>query len=159
MTQQFFDYMSTIKFEPYLQYVYIPNLRVRDVKNEEPRVEREPWWRSKSRKDYFYIFSWLKTSRRVKRILSLVVKDDPVNFHGDEVIEEAVKEFDIETWDWMKPDMCSDTILAAAKNVRDLTLHWSGNRAVLNSWSAPKGLASLRKVNAAARSCGSQYEC
>src|SRR5579862_1886236 len=103
--------MATIKFEPYLQYVYIPNLRVFDVKNEDPGAERKTWWRSKSRKDYFYIFYWLKESRGVKRILRLVVEDDPINFHSDEVIEEAVKEFDIEEWDWVKPDMCSDTIL------------------------------------------------
>ncbi|KAI9689796.1 MAG: hypothetical protein M1822_009678 [Bathelium mastoideum] len=147
VTQQFFDYMETIRFEPYLLYVYIPNLRVLDdVKFKDSKPDRQPWWRSKSRKDYFYIFSWLRTSRSVKRILSIVVEDDPSDFHGDEVIEEAVKDFDIEEWDWVKPDMCSETILAAAKNVRDLTLHWSGNRAVLRSWALPGGLANLGKL-------------
>lgn len=82
----------------------------------------------------------------MKRILSVTVDDDPANPHSDEVIEKSVEGFDIETWDWMKFDMCSDTIHAAAKNVRDLTLYWSGRRAVLKSWAAPDGLAKLASL-------------
>lgn len=148
MTQQFFDYMDAdkaeIKFESYLQYVYIPNLRVRNVKNVE--LEAETWWESGSRKDYVYIFRWLKMKKGVQRILSIVVEDDPIDFHSDEAIEEAVKDFHIEVWDWVKLDICSNTILAAAPNVTDLTLYWGGNRAILKSWVASDGLVMLEKV-------------
>jgi hypothetical protein len=144
VTQQLFDYLADMSFESYLQYVYIPNLRVVNVKNDE--LEKELWWDSHSRKDYVYIFRWLKKTKNVQRILSIVVEDDPVNFHSDEAIEEAVKGFDIEVWNWVKLDMCSDTILAAAENVRDLSLYWSGNKAVLKSWAALDGLARLGKV-------------
>ena len=133
-----------MKFEPYLQYVYIPNLRVLNVKDDD--LEAEEWWDSHSRKDYVYIFRWLKKAKNVQRILSIVVEDHPINFHSDEAIEEAVKEFDIEEWNWVKFDMCSDTILAAAKNVRHLSLYWSGNRAMLKSWAAPDSLVRLEKV-------------
>ena len=144
MTQQLFDYLVPVTFEKHLQYVRIPRLQVINAKDDE--LEKEPWWSSQSRKDYVYIFRWLKKKKEVERILTIVVDDDPVNPHSDEAIEEAVKGFDIETWNWIKMDMCSDTILAAAENVRDLTLFWSGNRAVLKSWAASDGLARLEKV-------------
>jgi hypothetical protein len=139
--------MERLAFEPLLQYVYIPNLSVVDVKPDNAELMKKDWWKAKSRKDYFFIFDWLRKSRRVERILSIIVDDDPVNFHGDEVIEEAVSSFNIEKWNWVKLDMCSDTIYAAARNVRHLTLHWSGNRAVLKSWAALDGLAKLKEVS------------
>ena len=147
LTQKFLDsiYSSeAIKFEPYLQYVYIPNLRVVNVKMKA--LEDQSWWDSLSCKDFVIIFEWLRARMRVKRILEIVVDDDPKNPHSDEVIEQAVKSFDVEQWDWVKLDMCADTILAAAQNVRHLTLYWSGNKAVLNSWAADDGLARLEKV-------------
>lgn len=144
VTPEFLAYLRDIKFEPYLQYVYIPNLRVHDVSN--PELEAEEWWDSHSRKDFVYIFRWLKDDRKVRRILSIYVEDDPSNPHSDEAIEQALQTFNVEVWNWVKPDICSDTILAAAQNVRDLTLYWNGNRAVLKSWAAGDGLARLGKV-------------
>jgi hypothetical protein len=144
VTPGLLKYMAKMNFEPYLQYVYIPNLSVIDVKNEQ--LEATDWWDSHSRKDYAYIFWWLEKTKTVQRIFSIVVVDDPSNPHSDEVIEHAAKPFDVEEWDWRKPDICSDTLVAAAKNVRDLTLYWSGNRAVLKSWAAEDGLALLPKL-------------
>lgn len=139
--------MAKLEFEPLLQYVYIPNLRAVDVELDDPDLVKQAWWKGPSRKDCFYLFHWLRASRKVERILSVTVDDDPADFHSDEVIEEAVCEFDIEKWNWVKADMCSDTIYAAAKNVQDLTLYWSGNRAVLKSWAAVDGLARLEKAS------------
>ena len=82
----------------------------------------------------------------VKKILKIVVEDDRNDPHSDEAIERAVTDFDVEEWDWVKEDICSDTILAAARNVRDLTLYWSGNRAVLKSWAGHDGLTLLSEV-------------
>ncbi|OTA62828.1 subtilisin-like protein [Hypoxylon sp. EC38] len=147
VSQKLLDYISKspiMKFQSYLQYVYIPNLRVVGVSMEE--LEKKTWWSSLSRKDYVYIFEWLRSSMGVKKILKIVVEDDPKDPHSDEAIEQAVGSFDVEEWDWMKQDLCSDTIFAAAKNVRDLSLYWSGNRALLKSWAAPDGLAKLKKL-------------
>jgi hypothetical protein len=145
VSRAFLDQLLRVtEFEPFLQYVCIPNLRVYGVRME--KLEAEAWWQSRSRKDYVYIFEWLRNEMGVQKIVRMVVEDHPVNFHSDEAIERAVKGFDIEEWDWVKPDLCSDTIKEAAKNVQDLCLHWSGNKAVLRSWSAPGGLAELRKV-------------
>jgi hypothetical protein len=135
-------YMS---FDTYLQYVFVPRLRVVGVAN--PDLESEDWWGSLSRKDYVYIFRWLKDVMKVERILSIAIEDDPTNFHSDEAIEEALKGFEIEVWNWVKPDMCIDTIYAAAENVMNLTLHWSGNRTILKSWAAMDGLAKLQNVS------------
>ncbi|KAH8199094.1 hypothetical protein TruAng_006730 [Truncatella angustata] len=147
VSQELLNYIAksaVMRFEPYLQYVGVPNVRVVNVRME--RLEAESWWESHSRKDYVYIFEWLRTTMKVKRILKIVVEDDPNNVHSDEAIERAVASFDIEEWDWMKLDMCSDTILAAARNVRDLSLYWSGNRAILKSWAASDGLVLLKEL-------------
>lgn len=50
VTARFLEYMATKGLEPYLQYVYIPNLRVVDVRNAE--LEKQGWWESPGRKDY-----------------------------------------------------------------------------------------------------------
>jgi hypothetical protein len=144
VTLQFLDWLAKRPFEPLLQSVYIPSLETDEILPDREIAEKS-WWKGSSRKDYFYIFYWLKHTKKVDRILSITVDDDPTNCHSDEIIEHAVKDFNIETWNWVKVDMCSDTIKAAAKKVRHLTLHWSGNRAVLKSWAAPNGLAELEE--------------
>ncbi|KAH6624421.1 hypothetical protein B0J18DRAFT_409874 [Chaetomium sp. MPI-SDFR-AT-0129] len=145
VTARFLEYMAVKGLEPYLQYVYIPNLRVVDVRNAE--LEKQSWWESSGRKDYAYIFNWLKKTVGVTKIIRLVVEDDPADFHSDEVIEHSLREFDIEEWKWFRWDMCIDTIREAAPNVRELYLYWSGNRAVLRSWaSRVDGLPALGQL-------------
>lgn len=154
LTQPLFEYMEKhMIFDSYLQYVFVPKLQVVGVTNKRLASEDwwsslspNDWWSSLSRKDYVYLFRWLKAVMKVERILSIVVEDDPTNYHSDEAIEEALKGFHIEGWNWIKPDLCIDTIHTAAENVRDLTLHWSGNRAILKSWAAPDGLAKLQNL-------------
>ncbi|KAI1420270.1 hypothetical protein F5Y12DRAFT_791763, partial [Xylaria sp. FL1777] len=137
------DYLAEMKFEQYLQYVFIPNLRVRGVKNTE--LEKQEWWESQSRKDCAYIFEWLRTKLKVEKIIRITVEDDPTDFHSDEVIEYALRGFDIEEWNWVKWDLCSETIYNAAPNVRDVDLYWSGNKAILKSWAAEDGLVKLKQ--------------
>jgi hypothetical protein len=144
VTPQFLDWLAKRPFEPLLQYVYIPILRTEEIVPDR-EIADQSWWKGSSRKDYFHIFHWLKHTKHVDRILSITVDDDPINYHSEEIIEHAVKEFNIETWNWVKLDMCSDTIKAAAEKMRHLSLHWSGNRAVLKSWAAPNGLAELKE--------------
>lgn len=135
--------MAAIKFEEYLQYVHIPKLCVRDVVNEE--LTKRPWWDSNSRKDYAYIFEWLR-SKKVRKIMRIKVEDDDNDFHSDELIEQSLKGFGIEEWNWFKWDMCIETICNAAPEIREVDLYWSGNKAILKSWAAEDGLARLKKV-------------
>lgn len=82
----------------------------------------------------------------MRKIIRIVVQDDPIDFHSDELIEHSLKGFDVEEWRWKKWDMCSDTILEAAPDVRIVDLYWSGNKAILRSWAAADGLVLLKRV-------------
>ena len=93
------------------------------------------------------IFDWLRNTVGVTKIIRVIVEDDPTDFHSDEVIEHSLKGFDVEEWKWFKWDLCIDTILEAAPNVREVNLYWSGNKAILKSWAASDGLASLRQAS------------
>jgi hypothetical protein len=110
-------------------------------------LQSETWWHSSTRKDYVYIFEWLRLEAKVQKILKIIVVDDLCNFHSDEVIEHAVRPFGVESFNWVKLDICSDAILVAAKDVREVTLHWSGNNAILRSWTASDGLVKLKEAS------------
>lgn len=58
----------------------------------------------------------------------------------------SLNTFDIEVFDWVKIDLCSDTIFKAAPYAHKICLYSSGNYAVLRSWSATDGLARFTKV-------------
>ncbi|KAI9770212.1 MAG: hypothetical protein M1839_003240 [Geoglossum umbratile] len=111
-------------------------------------------------KDAGVIFKWL-AKRNVSKIFKVIVIDDgdpphssqphssqPYSNqpHSNQVIEESLKDFKIETWDWKKVDICSDTILEAAPGVRFLNLYASGNSAVLKGWSCTDGLVELKNL-------------
>jgi hypothetical protein len=66
--------------------------------------------------------------------------------HSREVIENALQDFKVETWDWKQVDICSSTLLKAAPGVRALSLYASGNTAVFKGWSCAEGLAKLELV-------------
>ncbi|KAL8306097.1 hypothetical protein RB600_008803 [Gaeumannomyces tritici] len=134
-------------FEDTLQYVSIPDLRVIGMELPiDPNEGAQGWW-SSNRKDYVYIFDWLRSKAiGVKRILKIVVEDDDHNFHSDEAIEFALRGFKVESWNWMRSDMCSQVIKEAAPGVRDVTLYWSGNNAILRSWAAEGGLPQLEQL-------------
>ncbi|KFA55595.1 hypothetical protein S40293_09579 [Stachybotrys chartarum IBT 40293] len=72
----------------------------------------------KGRKDLVSVFSWLRENH-VRTIKRVVVIDDGDRPHSDEAIEEALRGFDVESWDWKKPDICSDVIHSTAPNVRE----------------------------------------
>ncbi|KAF5855466.1 hypothetical protein ETB97_009126 [Aspergillus alliaceus] len=81
----------------------------------------------------------------VRKIISISVHEDGNNPYSDEVIE-SLEKFDIEEWDWQRKDLCISVILKAAGNARKVSLYSTGNRSVLQSWSAPDGLISLEKL-------------
>lgn len=74
--------------------------------------------------------------------------DDPgYQSHGDEVIERALKPFQVSTWNWKRYEICSSTILAAAPKVKKVYLYSRGNGAVLWGWSGADGLNRLLEVH------------
>ncbi|KID74347.1 hypothetical protein MBR_06446, partial [Metarhizium brunneum ARSEF 3297] len=51
--------------------------------------------------------------------------------HSDPAIEEAVRGFDVQVWDWRKVDLCSGVPFNCASSVREICLYSSGNGAAL----------------------------
>lgn len=65
--------------------------------------------------------------------------------HSDEAIEEALKDFQVENWDWKKPDLCTDVIAASSKQIKSISLYSSGNNSVLMGWASSEGLLNSEK--------------
>lgn len=135
-------------FEDVLQYVALPNIRVqtRPPIVNSSRISKKPLNADgKGRNDMTYLFKFLR-DKKVKRVIRVIVDDLEEPAHSDEAIENALGGLKVEVWDWRKTDLCSETILAAAPDARDVSLYWSGNNAVLRSWSESGGLPLLRKL-------------
>jgi hypothetical protein len=161
-----------LTFEDTLQYVALPKLRIEDPNRDNDHVFLSTLSPSstsisdrqdKTNKDLLpdptkppprdrfgltdakIIFQWLR-DHGVRRIFKVIVIDDGEIPHSDQAIEEALRRFDIETWDWKKFDICSETIVRAAEHVKIVYLYSSGNNAVLRGWSCEEGLVKLAMV-------------
>ncbi|KAK6206582.1 hypothetical protein LQW54_007652 [Pestalotiopsis sp. IQ-011] len=142
------------QLEDILQSVYIPNLTIKprpaDKKPESQGLQSQPSRAKETgsgRTDFKIIFNWLQKEAKVKKIIRLKVDDSQELAHQDMVIEEAVAPFDVEVLDWVKVDLCGETIARIAPNIRHLNLYWSGKNAVLRGWSdSDGGLAGLRSL-------------
>jgi hypothetical protein len=105
---------------------------------------------------YTSIFEWLWESN-VNKIFTVEVNDDGPEPHtnaaireclrGDESERDPTRDFDVEVWKWKKFDICSETIVAAAPNAREIHLYSHGNTAVLRGWACSSGLPKLRQVS------------
>ncbi|RAK81430.1 S8 family peptidase [Aspergillus fijiensis CBS 313.89] len=93
-----------------------------------------------------FIFDFLR-KKRVSRILRVIVDDLLCPAHSDEAIEQAIRGFGVEVWDWRKIDISIDTIMDVASDVRELHLYSSGNNMVLRGWSDHGGLAQLKNLH------------
>ncbi|KFA70874.1 hypothetical protein S40288_09923 [Stachybotrys chartarum IBT 40288] len=163
ITMNYLDDLGKIlRFEQVLQYVALPRLSVLDdTTYREPSVSDGQSTvatstattttgvmtaESKGRglEHMCRMFKWLK-KRGVTSIVKVTVIDDVEPSHSDEAIEQCLGKLDVRVWDWFKFDLCSDVIVSSANNVSQVTLYSSGNNAVLNGWSSPRGLASLPK--------------
>lgn len=138
--------LEYLKFEDVLQYVALPCPQAVDTRAILPKVLKTSIKPDGSgRKDMIAIFNFLRR-KGVKRVVRIIVDDKVSPAHIDEAIERAVGGLNVEIWDWQKIDLCSETILTAAPDVREVCLYWSGNNAVLRGWSDRGGLAQLRKL-------------
>lgn len=136
-----------------LQYVALPRFNI-DKKptpavSKVKRQHRSDKPDGNGRDDLIFLFNFLR-NKSVKRIIRVTVDDMAVPGHSDEAIEKSLAGFKVEVWDWQKLDVCIATVIATAPEVREITLYWSGNNAVLWGWSGEQGglcqLKNLRKV-------------
>ncbi|KAF8542811.1 hypothetical protein BDD12DRAFT_875748 [Trichophaea hybrida] len=157
ITRDDLSYLSKpLKFETILQWVCVPLLIVEppaignktaiqlNGRIQRPHSKHTPSV-GKGRRDYETIFNWLGENG-VSRILEVIVEDRGDVSHSDEAIENSLKKFQVEIWDWRRNDLCSETILRAAENARELFLYATGNNAVLRSWSSEDGLVRLKNL-------------
>jgi hypothetical protein len=145
-----------LKFEKILQYVALPNLlpdvpspsqtQVTPGKEQKRKIGEGKSDGAQEPIHYKQIFDWLRKIG-VQEIFRIIVEDDVDNPHSDEVIENTIKGFGVEVWDWKKYDICSETILTAAPGVKEVYLYSTGNNAVLRGWSDQGGLRRLTKVS------------
>jgi hypothetical protein len=149
-----------LRFEDTLQYVAIPKLSIIEdlddsTSEETPKLESRDGFIDVTTpavpdrfglSDVGIIFKWL-SERGVGRIFKVIVVDDGEFPHSREVIEGALSDFKVETWDWKQVDICSSTILKAAPGVRAVNLYASGNTAVFKGWSCSDGLVKLEMVS------------
>lgn len=140
--------LRQLSFEDALQYVAIPKIRI-ETPTEGPTAKRahrgRPLNEGSGRRDLVRVFDGLR-KRGVKTILKVVVDDSLSPPHTDEAIEEALRNLDVEVWDWKKTDLCTEVIYNAAPRVREVHLYWGGNNAVLRGWSDDGGLKRLSEL-------------
>lgn len=79
-------------------------------------------------------------------MIRVIVDDTLEPAHSDEAIEKALWNLKVDIWDWKKVDICTETIITASPDVKEVYLYWSGNNAVLRGWSELGGLPLLKKL-------------
>lgn len=91
------------------------------------------------------ILRWLRETKKVRRILKLVIKDSQEFQCRDEHIEECLKGWDIRYLDWNKQNLSLETLQKGeTENLVELWLTWNGQNSCLIGWSdAGYGLRKL----------------
>ncbi|KAH7120547.1 hypothetical protein EDB81DRAFT_952433 [Dactylonectria macrodidyma] len=169
------DERSGLKFDSVLNYVTFPQVEVR-LKGRLADNERDAELQSGGqlgalgRKDMTYFFDWLY-KKGVRHIIRLSVQDSGDSgekIHSDQAIQQALERFVVERLDWQKTDLDPETILHVGskaseveaptnkhpkdtemlpnRQLKELSLRWSGSNAVLRAWSEPEGLPSLTQL-------------
>lgn len=90
------------------------------------------------------IFHWLRANG-VRRIAKVTVIDHGDKCHRDSVIKEALDGFKVEFWVWKKVDICSEVIANSSSKVKEISLYWTGNYAVMMGWASKKGFSDPKK--------------
>lgn len=170
------DDKSKLRFDPVLQYVTFPRVEVRSNGRLADRKQRAELQFGKQqhgangRKDMKYFLDWLY-DKGVRHIIRLSVEDSGESgqkVHSDQAIQESLERFVVEHLDWRKTDLDPETILHISSKVcaneavksedpkqtesvpdrqlKKLSLMWSGSNAVLRAWSEPDALPLLPQL-------------
>jgi len=90
------------------------------------------------------VFFWLRKNG-VCKIVRVTVIDYGEASHSDSAIKKALKEFEIEYWNWKKVDLSSQVMEECSRTVREVSLYWTGNHAVMMGWASPEGFCNHEK--------------
>jgi hypothetical protein len=90
------------------------------------------------------VFSWLRNNG-VCKIVRVTVVDYGDTSHSDSAIKQALADFEIEFWNWKKVDLCSQVITDCSLTVKEVSLYWTGNHAVMMGWASPEGFHNPKK--------------
>lgn len=109
---------------------------------------REKLYARDSRMDIVIdFFKWLRNTKKVERIVKLVVRDNQSFPCTDETIEKCLEKFDIRYLDWNKNDICIQTLQKHTGNLRELWVSWSGRNSTLFGWlNKEHGLKCFKQV-------------
>ncbi|KAK0630526.1 hypothetical protein B0T17DRAFT_653941 [Bombardia bombarda] len=147
ITQDYLSSLEThVRFERTLKYVALPRLAVETTRasNGTQFMSSPTGQKTHEAADMTEIFHWLYR-RHVRKIQKVTVLDSELSSHHDQKIIEALKEFEVEEWDWDKMDLSSHVISDSSKFIRDIYLHSSGNSAVLEGWCSSAGFGNREK--------------
>ncbi|KAJ3534914.1 hypothetical protein NM208_g7349 [Fusarium decemcellulare] len=146
---------QALNFDEILQYVSFPNVTVAITGRRQILFETQK--RGQGRRDMEFFFDWLY-KKGVRHIINVHV-DDVRESHSDESILSSLGRIKVDNLDWKKIDLDPLTICrvgnveetaeddsSCTSRLREVTLHWSGNNAVLRAWSEPEGLPMLLKL-------------
>lgn len=140
--------LQSLEFENILQYVHIPrhpfSTKANSATSGDVSDNRTDTGAGAGRQDFKRIFDLLH-EKGVKKIIRLMVDDDEVCPHTDEIIE-GLHRFEIEDWEWKKVDISSVVLQKAAAHAQQVRLWSSGNHSVLRDWSSCDGLKELKRV-------------
>ncbi|KAF4994268.1 hypothetical protein FGRMN_5906 [Fusarium graminum] len=153
---------DVMRFEDVLMFVRFPSVSVKRQKGRNaPKLSEY------CRQDMEFFFNWLYT-KGVRRILKVEVEESNIKPHSDESIQKSLEKIVVEHLDWQKMDLDPRLICQLARKanhpsyededgdgtngpsneLREVTLRWSGNNAVLRGWSEPEGLPLLKRLRA-----------
>ncbi|KAE9376015.1 subtilisin-like protein [Stipitochalara longipes BDJ] len=96
------------------------------------------------RQEVLYVIKWLRLVKGVKKIIRLKVFDSRYEPHKEEVIEEAIKDVDVEELNWRRLDLSIRTVQAAAANVKTPRLYSGGDWASICHWMSENGINRLK---------------
>lgn len=143
-------------------YVRFPNVTVIQKGKKAPKP------RAPGRQDMEFFFNWLYV-KGVRRILKVEVEDSDKIPHSDESIKLSLEKIVVEHLDWQKTDLdprvicqlgkkadhpsfyesdAKSNLIGPKNQLREVTLKWSGNNAVLRAWSESEGLPQLENLEA-----------
>ncbi|KAF4452933.1 Peptidase S8/S53, subtilisin/kexin/sedolisin [Fusarium austroafricanum] len=122
------------RYESTLKYVAFPPL---DKMVPDREAYRENMNLQRGHDEVFRVLNWLLT-KKVTKIIKLIVPDRLVNPHDDYKMAEFVKRFKIEVLDWKVLDLSIsifnfDDHLGKAE-ITELYLYSSGKRAAIDHW-------------------------
>jgi hypothetical protein len=133
-----------MKFDDVLQYVSFPAVKVIRTGRQALRIPCS----GQGRRDMEFFFRWLNM-KGVRHIINIHVEDLEAPAHSDESIVSCLETMIVDNLDWQRFDVDPLSIsrlgskVDSTNQLRDLTLYWSGNNAVLRAWSELEGLPSL----------------